>query len=54
MNASTRQATFSNVGLSVDAGDTTTVTVRIEASASQTAADTFGFEISEETDDRKR
>ncbi len=50
VNASTRQATFSNVGLSVDAGDTTTVTVRIEASASQTAADTFGFEISEETD----
>lgn len=50
VNASTRQATFSNIGLSVDSGDTTTVTVRIEASASQTAADTFGFEISEETD----
>lgn len=45
VNASTRQATFSNLDLSVDAGDTRTLTVRVEASASQTASDTFGFSI---------
>lgn len=50
VNASTRQATFSNIGLEIEAGDTRTITVRIEASASQVAADTFGFEISESTD----
>lgn len=50
VNASTRQSTFSNLDLSVDAGDTRTITVRIEASASQTAADTFGFKIADADD----
>lgn len=45
VNAATREATFSNLGLTVDAGDTRTLTVRVEVSSSQTAADTFGFSI---------
>ncbi len=50
VNAATRESTFSNIGLAVDAGDTATVTVRVEVSASQVAADTFGFSIDESTD----
>lgn len=50
VNASTRQATFTNIGLEVEAGDTRTLTVRIEASSSQVPADTFGFEIEDDAD----
>lgn len=50
VNASTREATFSNIGLLVDSGDTATVTVRVEASSSQVAADTFGFSIASAED----
>ena len=50
VNASTRQATFSNLGLEVGAGDERTLTVRVTLSTSQTAADTFGFEISADSD----
>jgi hypothetical protein len=50
VNASTRQVTFSNLGLEVGAGDDMTLTARVTLSTSQSAADTFGFEISEEGD----
>lgn len=50
INASTRQVTFSNLGLEVGAGDERTLTVRVTVSTSQTAADTFGFEIADEAD----
>lgn len=50
VNASTREAVFTNLDLTVDSGDTRTITARIEASASQVAADTFGFSIDESTD----
>ncbi len=50
VNASTRQVTFSNLGLDVSSGDSRTFTARVTLSTSQTAADTFGFEISDDTD----
>ncbi len=50
VNASTRQVTFSSLGLEVGAGDMRTLTIRVTLSASQTAADTFGFEVAAETD----
>ncbi|MFZ2681937.1 MAG: hypothetical protein WAZ14_02495 [Patescibacteria group bacterium] len=50
INASTRQVTFSNLGLDVEAGDDRTFTVRVTMSTTQTAADTFGFEIASASD----
>ncbi len=50
VNASTRDVTFSNLGLEIGAGDEHTYTVRVTISTSQTAADTFGFEIAAEAD----
>lgn len=50
VNASTRDVTFSNLGLEIGAGDEHTYTVRVTISTSQTAADTFGFEIVAEAD----
>lgn len=50
VNASTRAVTFSNLDLSIDAGDSRTFTVRVEVSSTATAADTFSFSI-ESADD---
>ncbi len=50
VNSSTRQVTFSNLNLAVGAGDDVTLTVRAEIAVAQTASDTIGFEISEDTD----
>ena len=50
VNASTRDVTFSNLGLEIGAGDDRTFTVRVTISTSQVAADTFGFEIAAEAD----
>jgi hypothetical protein len=50
VNASTRQVTFSNLGVEVGAGDSRTLTARVTMSTSQTAADTFGFEIADDSD----
>lgn len=50
VNASTRQVTFSNLGVEVGAGDSRTLTARVTMSTTQTAADTFGFEIADDSD----
>lgn len=50
VNSSTRQVTFSNLGLEVGAGDDRTFTVRVTVSTGALAADTFGFEIADDSD----
>jgi hypothetical protein len=50
VNASSRTSSFSNLGVAVEAGETRTLTVRVEVSASQTASDNFSFGI-ESADD---
>lgn len=45
VNSSTREVTFSSLDVEVGAGDSTTLTVKVTVSATQVAADTFGFEI---------
>lgn len=50
VNSSTRQVTFSNLDLMVDAGDTRTLTVRVAISTSASASNTFGFEIADDED----
>lgn len=50
VNSSTRQVTFTNLDLMVDAGDEVTLTVRVEVSTSASAGDDIAFSI-EEADD---
>jgi len=50
VNASTRQVTFSNLGLSLDAGEARTLTARIEVSSSASSGDEIAFEISSADD----
>jgi hypothetical protein len=45
VNSSTRQATFSNLNLAFAAGQTRNISVVVETSSSQTAADTFNMGI---------
>lgn len=45
VNSSTREVTFSSLDVAIDAGDEVTLTAKVTVSASQTAADTFGFEL---------
>ncbi len=45
VNSSTREVTMNSLDVAIPAGDTVTLTVRVTISASQTAADTFGFEL---------
>lgn len=50
VNASTRQVTFGSLDFEIDAGDTHTLTARIEVSSSGSAGDEIAFSI-EEADD---
>ncbi len=45
VNSSTREVTMSSLDVEIPAGETVTLDVKVTVSASQTAADTFGFEI---------
>lgn len=45
VNSSTREVTFNSLDVEIPAGDTVTLTAKVTISTSQTAADTFGFEI---------
>ncbi|MEK9157094.1 MAG: hypothetical protein AAB448_03115, partial [Patescibacteria group bacterium] len=45
VNSSTREVTMSSLDVEIPAGETVTLDVKVTISASQTAADTFGFEI---------
>lgn len=45
VNSSTREVTFNSLDVEIPAGDEVTLTVKVTISASQTAADTIGFEI---------
>ncbi len=50
VNSSTRQVTFTNLDLAVEAGDEVTLTVRVEVSTSASAGDDIGFSIDAATD----
>jgi hypothetical protein len=50
VNSSTRQVSFNNLNRAIAANSTHTYTVRVTISTSQTAADTFGFKISNAAD----
>jgi hypothetical protein len=45
VNSSTREVTFNSLDVEIPAGDEVTLTAKVTISASQTAADTFGFEL---------
>lgn len=45
VNSSTREVTFNSLDVEIPAGDEVTLTAKVTVSTSQTAADTFGFEI---------
>lgn len=50
VNASTREVTFSNLGMDIGSNDMHTLTARVTVDTGAAAADTFGFKIADASD----
>ncbi len=50
VNSSTREATFTSLDISLDSGETKTLTARVDVNANPTGGDTAGLEISSASD----